>query len=106
MSIRTMDMQVLVQKTGDVAKIQQIQNQGNNLRQQEISSNILQDTNKNTHTVNKTQASEGKQVYKKQDKEKNPPNDKNKKGNSTKKENKEEDQQLDPHRGTNLDILA
>lgn len=106
MSIRSMDMQVLVQKTGDVARIQQIQNQENNFRQQEISSNILENTNKKSQTVNKTQSNEGKLVHEKQEKEEQSKKNKNKRGNSVKKENTEEHQQLDPNRGTNLDILA
>lgn len=106
MSIKSVDMQVLIQKTSDVARIQQIQNQGNNFRQQEISSNILQDTNQNTQTVKKPPAGEGKLVHEKQEHEKNSSQDERKRGNKAKKSNSEEEKQLDPNRGGKLDILA
>jgi hypothetical protein len=100
------DMQVLVQKTGDVARIQQVQHQENNLRQQEIAGSIMQNTNKNTQSVNKPQANEGKLVHEKQEQEEQAKKKKNKRGNDGKKENIEEHSHLDPNRGSNLDILA
>lgn len=109
MSMRIMDMQVLVQKSTDVAKIQQIQHQENNLRQQEIASHIVENTNKNTQTVNKPLANESKLVHEKQDNEEKHKKNRNKRGNDEIKENKEnteEHPRLDTNRGTNLDILA
>lgn len=110
MGMRIMDMQVMVQKTGEVAKIQQAQLQENNFRQQEIGSSIVANTNKNTHSVNKPEANEGKLVHDKQEGEKGSGKNKKKKGNSENKENTkdnaDEHKQLDPNRGTNLDILA
>jgi len=106
MSMRMTDVQVLVQKTGDIAKIQQVHNQENNLRQQENAGTIAENTNKNTKTVNKPKANEGKLVHEKQEQEQQAKKNKNKRGNDEKKENTEEHPHLDPNRGTNLDILA
>ncbi len=109
MSIRIMDMQVLVQKTTDVAKIQHVQQQENNLRQQEIASHIIESTKKNTQTVNKPLANESKLVHEKYDQEEKNKKNKNKRGNDENKENKEnaeEHPRLDSNKGFNLDILA
>ena len=68
MTIKSIDMQVLVQKVGDVAKIQQAQQTGNNHRQEEFIKNINEQTDRYTKTVNKTLQSEQKKVNQKEEK--------------------------------------
>ena len=106
MSMKIMDMQVLIQKTADVAKIQQVQHQETNLRQQEMANQIAAQTQQNTQNVNKPQANQSKLVHEKQDKEEQAKKSRKKRGNNKKEENTEECKQLDPNRGNNLDILA
>ncbi|MDD2372049.1 MAG: hypothetical protein WC109_02580 [Syntrophomonadaceae bacterium] len=69
MTIKSIDMQVLVQKVGDVAKIQQAQQTGNNHRQEEFIKNINEQTDRYTKTVNKALQSEHKKVHEKEEKE-------------------------------------
>ncbi|MDD3364049.1 MAG: hypothetical protein PHZ03_03635 [Syntrophomonas sp.] len=107
MSIRSTDMQVLVQKVGDVAKLQQIQQQELNIKQQEFNSQILDQTSKNTHTVNQTLRNESALVHEKQEKEEKTKKDRNKKGNSDNRENsKEQHKNMEPGRGDKLDIIV
>ncbi|MGS0764287.1 hypothetical protein [Syntrophomonas curvata] len=70
MTIKSIDMQVLVQKVGDVAKIQQAQQIGNNHRQEEFIKNINQETDRYSKTVNKPGESRHKKVDEKEEKEK------------------------------------
>ena len=106
MSMKIMDMQVLIQKTADVAKIQQVQNQETNLRQQEMTNQIAAQTQQNTKNVNKPQANQSKLVHEKHDKEEQAKKSRKKRGNKEKKENTEDCKQIDPIRGNSLDILA
>ncbi|MDD4803245.1 MAG: hypothetical protein PHF24_09955 [Syntrophomonas sp.] len=106
MSIRSTDMQVLIQKVGDVAKLQQIQQQESNIKQQELNYQILDQTAKNTHTVNKTLRDEAALVHEKEEKEKNSRKNKNNKGISDDNENdKEKNRIMEPGRGDRLDII-
>jgi len=98
-------MQVLVQKVGDVAKIQQAQQTGNNHRQEEFIKNINEQTDRYTKTVNKALQSENKKVHEKEEKEEQSRKrykDSNKKENDEDKDNK---LQSSNQSGTNLDIL-
>lgn len=106
MGMRIMDMQVLIQKTTDVAKIQQVQHQETNLRQQEMAHQIVAQTQQNTQTVNKPQANQAKLVHEKQEKEEEQKKSRKKRGNNGNEENTEEHKLLDPNRGNKLDILA
>jgi uncharacterized cupredoxin-like copper-binding protein len=107
MSIRSTDMQVLIQKVGDVAKLQQIQQQELNHKQQEFNNKILEQTIKNTHTVNQTLRDEAALVHEKQEKEEKAKKNKNKKGNANNKENsKEQNRNMEPGRGDKLDIIV
>ena len=106
MSMRIMDMQVLVQKTTDVAKIQQAQHQETNLKQQDMANQIVAQTQQNTKTVNKPLANESKLVHEKQEKENNAKKSRKKRGDHENEENTEEHTQLDLNRGNKLDILA
>jgi len=105
MTIKSIDMQVLVQKVGDVAKIQQAQQTGNNHRQEEFIKNINKKTDRYTKTVNKALQSENKKVHEKEEKEEQSRKrykDSNKKENDEDKDNK---LQSSNQSGTNLDIL-
>lgn len=82
MTIRSIDMQVLVQKVTDVGKIQNIQQQESTLRQQENINQINQQTNINTSTVNQPLRSESSLVHEKQEKEKKSKKRSPKKGDS------------------------
>ena len=63
MTIRSVDMQVLIQKVGDVARIQQSQQLENNSRQQEFTQQISQQTDKNVKTVNQMLRNERSYVH-------------------------------------------
>lgn len=100
-------MQVLIQKTTEVAKIQQIQHQETNLKQHEMAHQIAAQTQQNTKTVNKPLANEAKLVHEKQEHENNEKKRRKKRGDIEKEENTEEEHtKLDVNRGNNLDILA
>mgnify|MGYP001167468470 CR=1 FL=1 len=107
MSIRTTDMQVLIQKTGDVAKLQQIHQQELVSKQQEFNNLIVEQTMKNTHSVNETLRDESALVHEKQEKEKNAKKNPEKEGNEKPEENiKEEHKIKEPGRGSKLDIVV
>lgn len=106
MSMKIMDMQVLIQKTADVAKIQHVQNQESNVRQQESANQIAFQTQQNTHAINKPPENQAKFVHEKQEKEEEAKKNRKKRGNVNKEENTEEHKHLDPNRGNKLDILA
>lgn len=106
MSMKIMDMQVLVQKTTDVAKVQHVQNQESNLRQQEMANQIVSQTQQNTHNVNQPLSSQSKLVHEKEEKDEKTKKNRRKKGNQTQEENTEESKNLDPNRGKKLDIMA
>jgi len=99
-------MQVLVQKTGDMAKIQQVQHQETNLKQHEMANQIVAQTQQNTQSVNQPSASESKLVHEKEEKDNNNKKNRKKRGNSINEENTEDCNPLDPNRGNKLDILA
>ncbi|MDD3267757.1 MAG: hypothetical protein PHX14_00415, partial [Syntrophomonadaceae bacterium] len=69
MSIRSIDMQVLVHKVGDVAKVQQAQQLENSNRQQESTQQIGQQTHIDVKTVNQPLRNEHADVHEKQEKE-------------------------------------
>lgn len=73
MSIRSLDMQVLVQKASDVAKVQHNQHQEIISRQDEFAQNIIRQTTQNSKTVQNTNKSEKGLIQEKpnQDKRKN-----------------------------------
>lgn len=106
MSMKIMDMQVLVQKTADVAKMQQVHNQESNVRQQEMTNQIAAQTQQNTHNVNKPLANQSKFVHEKQEKDDQTKKSKKKRGKILQAENTEEGNKLAPNCGNKLDILA
>ncbi len=70
MTIRTVDMQVLIPKSSEIAKLQQVQQQENQVRQQENTQQINAETVKTTTNVNDPQKSEASHIYDKQEEEK------------------------------------
>lgn len=105
MTIKSIDMQVLVQKVGDVAKIQQAQQTVNSHRQEEFIKNINEQTDRYTKTVNKTLQSEQKKVNQKEEKEKQ---SRKRNRDSNKKEDEETTDNKPQNRnesGSNLDII-
>lgn len=103
MTIKSVDMQVLVQKVGDVAKIQQAQQTGNNHRQEEFIKNINEQTDRYTKTVNKALQSEHKKVHEKEEKEKQ---SRKRYRGSNKQENEEDKSNSGNESGSNLDIIV
>ena len=106
MTIRSIDMQVLVQKVGEVAKLQQTEKTDQQVRQQSFLEQIAQQTEQVSHTVNQTPASEAALIREKQsDKKKKSPHKKN-----ADPRNSDDEEAAnwpnDPDRGSNLDIRA
>jgi len=101
MTIKSIDMQVLVQKVGDVAKIQQAQQIGNH-QQEEFVNNITKETDKFSKTVNKTGEGRHKKVDEKEEKERQ-----SRKRYRNKKEAETDDKKTsDSGNGSNLDIIV
>lgn len=106
MTIRTVDMQVLIPKASEVSRVQQVQQQENNTRQQEFIAQQAQLTAKNETTVSQSLHTETVFIHDKEEKEKN-------KKKSSRKEGKK--RHLENHRsvirdskslGGNIDIKA
>lgn len=115
MTIKSIDMQVLIPKVTDVAKVQQIQQQENSARQQENANNIIRETLKNTNTVNQPLRDESVFIHQKEEQEKNFKKNKQKKGKYQNKpntknsvenpvENSVENSKLKPASGNTIDI--
>lgn len=104
MTIRSIDMQVLVQKVGDVAKIQQAQQSDHTNRQQEFAQQIAQQTEKNTKTVNQPLQNQSKLIHEKQEKERQSGKYRKKEGKKDHKENNDDNVIFDTHKGTTIDI--
>lgn len=106
MTIKSIDMQVLVQKIGDVAKIQQAQQIGNNHRQEEFVKNISAETDKYSKTVNKPGQSQHKKVDEKEEKEKE---SRKRYKDGSKKHSEEPEDKKNPAKiesGNKLDIIV
>lgn len=109
MTIRSIDMQVLVQKVNDVGKIQNAYQQENNARQQENANQIVQQTVKNTQTVSQSVRSESALIHEKEEKEKKSKKKMQKKGDSENTENNRNSKQqttINRVQGRNIDIIA
>jgi hypothetical protein len=70
MTIRSIDMQVLVQKVGEVAKIQQAEKTSQHIKQQSFLEQIAQQTEVVSKTVNEASASESGLIREKQSEKK------------------------------------
>ncbi|MEA1960037.1 MAG: hypothetical protein U9N81_01885 [Bacillota bacterium] len=87
MTIRSMDMQVLVQKVNEVTRIQHSQQQEQMNRQQDLASQINQQTIRNSKSVSAPLKNESKIVHEKEEKEK----ESRKKNKNKQKPEKEKD---------------
>lgn len=104
MSIRSVDMQVLVQKIGDVARVQQVQLQEGSNRQQEFLQGINQQTVENSTTIQETGQNSSRKVGDKEEKEKNPRKKAKKAGKKALEEKSDTEIFKDHYKGNNLDI--
>lgn len=108
MTIRSIDMQVLIPKVTDIAKIQQVQLQENTARQQENINHNAQETFKNTNTVNQLLKNESALVHEKEEQEKKFKKNKEKKGKRENKPNTKNSSMnsfpVEPQRGNTIDI--
>ncbi len=114
MTIRSLDMQVLVQKVGDVARVQQAQQTESNSRQQEFLQAIDQQTKERSKAVKETEKNESAFVHGKEEQEKEKKAKKKSKGkgkkrkkeNKENKENKESSLAKDRIKGNNIDFTV
>lgn len=107
MTIRSIDMQVLVQKVGEVAKIQQTEKTDQQVRQQSFLEQIAQQTQQVSTTVNQTPTTDPSLIREKQSERKRKPHTKKDKGNPSGPEDEEVlNWSDDPNKGSNLDIRA
>ncbi|MDD3022747.1 MAG: hypothetical protein PHE26_02465 [Syntrophomonadaceae bacterium] len=104
MSIRSIDMQVLIQKVGEVAKVQQTHQLESSNRQQESAQQIGQQTQIDAKTVSQPLRNEHTNVHEKQEKENKEKKSRTKKGKSNKTENKENNEKDGNKQGNHLDV--
>ncbi|WP_054694361.1 hypothetical protein [Syntrophomonas palmitatica] len=88
MTIRSVDMQVLVQKMGDVTRVQQAQQSDHQNRQQEFIQNINVQNERIAHSVDKPLRNESKLVHEKEEQEKGSKSKSQKRGKEEEEENK------------------
>lgn len=107
MTIRSVDMQVLVPKVSDVARIRQVEQTEADRRQQEAVQFISKETNTNSKSVKETEQGKSRWIDKNDEKEKG--------GQQQGKQDKEQPEQQKPgtgdeqllkckHKGNNIDI--
>lgn len=89
MTVRTVDMQVLIPKLSEVARVQQVQQQENNNRQQELMAQMVQSTARNDTSISQLPGSENVLIRERREKEKNRKKLVRKEGLTDDKENKE-----------------
>lgn len=104
MTIRSVDMQVLVQKVGEVGKVQAAQQADYNTRQQETIQDIGKQNEKLSKTVNQTSANQSKLVHEKHEKEKKSPKKTEKRGNKKQREKTNKLLEINEAKGNNIDI--
>ena len=105
MSLKIPELQVMLHKTSEISRTQQLQMQENAQRQQEIASQMAQQSKKTESTVNHTPPGEEAVVRDKQEREKKRDNDRQKAGKSENKENRKDIPKTDPNRDSIIDIL-
>lgn len=106
MTIRSVDMQVLVQKVTDVAKIPQTDKADHHNRQQQFMQQIAEQTDVSSRTVNQPQANDTVLIRDKQEKERRQRSSKKKKDAERSSEDQDSEWPRDPERGSNIDIHA
>lgn len=104
MTIRSVDMQVLVQKAGDVARVQQSHQIDQDRRQQEFNQAMIQQINHNTKEVNQTRKGEDVYIQERQEKQKKQKNEQENKGNDETTANNENKSVKSPTQGHRVDI--
>ncbi len=105
MTIRSLDMQVLVQKIGEVARIQQTDQVGANKRQQEFTQAINAETIKNSKSAQEIDQHKA-QLSTNKDKDEDKREPKKKAGKKAESDNEIMDSEfnIDPDKGHNIDI--
>ena len=107
MTIRSVDMQVLLPKVSDVARIQQIAHNENNVKQQEQNQMIMHQTARTSQSVNQLSKDEQARLREKEEKEKKEKKYEQKRGNSKNIENTNEvNAKTKQNSGFNLDITV
>jgi len=101
-TIKSMDMQVLVQKIGDIARVRQVDQTGTQRRQQEFNELINNQTNKNSKTIKEINQDKAR-LNTDKDKEKRKSNKKSTKI-KTHKEKTDDNLNFDMEKGNNIDI--
>jgi len=103
MSIKSVDMQVLVQKVGEVARIQQAEQAGAHKNRQEFAEAISAQTVKNSKTPRKVEQKKAEMNTEK-DKDKEKKKSRKKAGQQESKDIAEQELFLDPDKGSKVDI--
>ncbi|KUG03619.1 hypothetical protein ASZ90_019052 [hydrocarbon metagenome] len=105
MTIRSLDMQVLVQKVGEVARIQQTEQSGAHRQQQEFAQAINAQTTKNSQTTREVDQNKA-ELNANRDKEEHKKKSKKEAGKKTgtNDESIAADFLIDPEKGHNVDI--
>ena len=105
MTIKSIDMQVLIPKVNEVSRVQHIQQQANTNQQQELAAQLAQATVKNETSVNELPAGEKAVIRDKPGEEK----DRNKSGKKDKRKNianKDKEGDNKTLVGRNIDVTA
>jgi hypothetical protein len=104
MSIRSVDMQVLVQKVGDISRVQQAHQVEEHKRQQEFTQAIAQQTEHNTKEINQPLRSEDAYVHERQKEGEKEKKEQEKKGKKEETANTDNKGQNLSQSGRRLDI--
>lgn len=104
MSIKSVDMQVLVQKVGDVARIQHTQHNEANQRQGEFSQLMANHTITNRQTVRESKESTAKHVHERQAGEQESEDPKERKHSAGRQNEQDQEIFRDFHKGSTIDI--
>lgn len=87
MSMRTVDLQVLIPRSNEVARVQQVQQQVNQNQQQELTAQLLQQTAKNERSINPSREGEKVLIREREEKEKKEKKSKRQAGKPEEEEN-------------------
>ena len=105
MTIKSIDMQVLIPKVNEVSRVQQIQQQANTNQQQELATQMAQAAVKNETSVNQLPPGEKTVIRDKpgEEKNRNKSEKEDKRKNIENKDNEEDNETLV---GRNIDVIA
>lgn len=104
MSIKSVDMQVLVQKVGDIARLQQAQHTEANHRQGEFSQLITAQTLANRQTVRDVHDPESKTMQDKEPKKHDQEQGRERRGGEESRPDKDKELFKDYYKGNTIDI--